>query len=138
MSWNKFRHFRRSEAWGDPDRMNIGFVYELDQFRDAVRKRFVVTRGFATTGHATDSYHYKGRAVDGRFVDEDGVSLSLAEHIAICMQAPFNGIGIYTYSPNGTFVHFDNRLSQFRRVIWVCNEPGVYRPITESFVKQAI
>lgn len=114
--------------------MDSAFLRRLDYFRAFVNLTFEVHEGYATTGHAPGSYHYKGMAVDGRFVSRKGWPVSLAETIAIAMRAPFGGIGIYTWSKNGTFLHFDDRPIHDRRSVWVCEKPGQYLPISEQFL----
>ena len=80
MIWDNLKHFKRTEAWGNPDRMDANFLILLDYFREMVGVSFVVTAGWANSGHAENSYHYKGRAVDGRFIDRDGKVLPLSDH----------------------------------------------------------
>lgn len=131
--WSELKHFKKSENWGDPDKMDPAFLIKLDRFRGWIGHSFKVNEGYAADGHAPNSYHYRGMAVDGRFMDGNR-PLSLEEHIAICMKAPFGGIGIYTWSKNGVFVHFDDRLIDFRRSIWICEQQGQYSPLSGNFI----
>jgi uncharacterized protein YcbK (DUF882 family) len=132
--WGNLKHFSKDEAWGDPERMNHSLLLQLDYFREASGVPFVVTNGFDTSGHVTNSYHYSGRAVDGRFVEKSGKVLSLREHIILALKSPFGGIGIYTWSARGPFVHFDNRNILGERKIWVCEKQGSYTPFTSEFL----
>ncbi len=136
--WPRLRHFTRNENWGDPDRMDADFLLQLDAFRGYVGHPFTLTTpAFAKTGHSSDSYHYKGRAVDGRFLRMGTREpFGLAECLYLAMIAPFGGIGIYTHSPNGVFFHFDNRDIHERRKVWVCERPGEYHNISDDHLKK--
>jgi uncharacterized protein YcbK (DUF882 family) len=131
--WLQLKHFKITENWGDPEKMDPGFLRKLDAFRASVGYPFEVHEGYATSGHAIGSYHYKGMAVDGRFTHQ-GKALSLEEHIAIAMKAPFGGIGIYTWSHNGPFLHLDDRPIDDRRRVWVCEQAGQYSPFSGQFL----
>lgn len=133
--WDELKYFKRDEKWGDPDKMDPAFLILLDKFRGVIGHSFTVNEGFAADGHAPNSFHYQGRAVDGRFINRGRV-LSIEEHISIAMKSPFGGIGIYTWSPNGPFVHFDNRpIDNYRRV-WVCEKKGQYSSFSGHFLSQ--
>lgn len=134
--WEKLEHFSYKEAWGDPDRMDHNFLCLLDLYRECVGTPFRVTCGYALDGHSPNSWHYKGRAVDGRFLDSHGHALCLGDQIALAMRSPFTGIGIYTHSANGPFLHFDNRPLEGERKVWVCTKPGVYQPLSQHFFKE--
>ena len=69
--FDDLKFFGREEAWGDPNRMNHSFLLALDAYRGLVNHPFLVTCGFEMGGHAPHSWHYKGRAVDGRFFHRD-------------------------------------------------------------------
>ena len=138
MIWDYLQHFSRDEAWGDPERMSHDFLRLLDLYRGRVGEAVHVTCGFDTSGHVSDSMHYKGRAVDGRFVDSSGAALSFVDQLSLAMRSPFTGIGIYTWSPNGTFLHLDNRDLEGERKVWACEVKGVYQPLSEAFLKRHI
>jgi hypothetical protein len=65
MIWNHIRHFKPTEAWGSPDRMNGLLLLLLDAVRDRWGDvRFIIHCGFETDGHSPDSFHKCGGAVD--------------------------------------------------------------------------
>jgi len=130
------KHFKPNE-FNCPEKMDHWFLRQLDQFRDIVLKdyQFKITASYATTGHSEDSYHYKGQAVDGYITVLGGIRLSAVEQFILAMRSPFHGIGIYTWSPNGAFLHLDCRPT-FERKIWVCEKPGEYRNLNASFLEQ--
>lgn len=110
------------------------FMEAIDQFREDIGVSMSIHCGYATEGHAENSYHYLGRAIDFHF-EEEGRRLSLEEHILLALRSPFGGIGIYTWSPNGPFLHFDNRKIEGARKIWICENQGIYRNLGLSFLR---
>lgn len=137
VEWEHIKHFSPKENWGDPDKMDPELLNKLDLFREEIGKKCKVLSGFATSGHAPKSYHYLGKAVDCRFMDENGIPLSLWDHFLIAMKAPFNGVGIYSHSNWGPFLHFDVRESSERK-IWVCEKEGQYRPLSPLYMKRML
>lgn len=133
--WALLKYFSIKENWGDPSKMNANFLLKLDRFRGAVGQPFdLTTPAYTTYGHSDGSYHYRGLAVDGRFVDaKTRKPLTLAEHILIALKAPFNGVGIYTWSPKGTFLHLDDRKSDERK-IWVSDKQGKYENLSSDWL----
>lgn len=112
------------------------FLFTLDNYRGVVGKPCALTSDAWTagTGHSKNSFHYLGRAADCRFLDpKTKEPLSLAEHVLIAMKAPFNGVGIYTWWPNGAGLHFDNRAENERK-IWVSEKAGEYVNLTPEIL----
>jgi hypothetical protein len=65
MSWGYIKHFSPRESWGAPDRMNGLLILLLDAVRDLWGDaQFDIHCGFEAGGHAKDSYHKTGAAVD--------------------------------------------------------------------------
>lgn len=96
--WNSLRFFKRSEAWGEPDRMSFELLKELELFRKTLMQRIVVSCG--TQGmHQKESLHYEGRAVDIVFPDRllhtPDTDNSLFDYALKAMRLGFTGIGIY-------------------------------------------
>jgi uncharacterized protein YcbK (DUF882 family) len=131
----ELRNFREAE-FRYPDKMDPVFLHQLDEFRSLIDAQFIVTEDFAVNGHANASLHYRGRAVDGHF-EKNGKRLSAIEQLFLALKSPFNGIGIYTWSENGAFLHLDNR-STFDRHIWTCEHKDVYKPLNLDFIKKII
>lgn len=134
--WDDLSYFRPTEGFGDPDKMNEAFMRKLDAFRGSLSHQIKILEGYATNGHAENSYHYQGLAVDCRLLDKKGHISSLADHIIAAMKSPFGGIGIYTWSPIGPFLHLDDRLIYERRRIWVCQVKGRYETLSEQFLSK--
>lgn len=58
------RFFNEHENWGDYTQVS-GFLFMLlDQVRRLVGYPFVIHNAYATSGHAAESKHYQGEAVD--------------------------------------------------------------------------
>jgi uncharacterized protein YcbK (DUF882 family) len=129
------KHFKPAE-FKSPEKMDHWFLRQLDQWRDITLKscNFTITESYAKDGHSEDSYHYKGQAVDG-YISFQGKRLSTVEQFILAMRSPFHGIGIYTWSPNGCFLHLDCRPT-FERKIWVCEKKGTYENLNASFLGQ--
>lgn len=129
--WKHLKYFTPSE-FSYPEKMSPSFLYKLDQFRQKVGIEFRITEDYATKGHAANSMHYKGRAVDGRFF-RNGQPVKIDEMIRIALICPFS-FGLYTdsYAP---FFHFDDREE---KATWLCEVTGNYKPITVEFLRKAL
>ena len=98
------RGFNARENWGDAFRMNGMVVILLDRLREVYRKRydehasFVIHSGFATSGHAPLSQHYKGNAIDFHinstlsFVAQHKAVLAILTDLQV---SQYIGFGIY-------------------------------------------
>ncbi len=107
--WNKLKYFHSNENWGNPFGMDKTFMFFLDDLRGYVGRPFVVNCG--TQGrHSSNSFHYKGRAVDGCFL-----GLSPIEALDIVMEklhihglTDKVGVGFYPHW-NTPGLHIDDR-----------------------------
>jgi hypothetical protein len=65
MIWDYLYHFKKTEKWGDPARMNGLLLLLLDAIRgDFDPDTVVIHCGFEVGGHAKDSQHKLGNATD--------------------------------------------------------------------------
>jgi hypothetical protein len=134
--YKRLIHFKMSE-FKNPLNLRQDLVYSLDWMRQWMGMPFVIHEDFATTGHAPNSYHYQGAAVDGHFVyDKSKFSFSdiagkvlniryeLANKSIIFL---FFGVGIYPHWNNPGF-HLDIRPPKdgFRPTVWVSSAQNVY------------
>lgn len=62
--WDRLEFFHPDENWGDPSKMDPLLLMILDTARAAFGRPFIVHCGYETDGHAPNSFHYLGRAVD--------------------------------------------------------------------------
>lgn len=118
--WGRVRGFYKGEKWGDPMMMACDIIFALEEFRGILRKKYpgasiAVHCGYDTGGHATDSMHYQGLAVDIHVI-----GVPLVEVIRLAMDSGlFDGIGCYPCwdSPG---VHLDKRnLAEKADVYWI-------------------
>lgn len=90
--WNSLKALKGQQNWGDPKRLDRRVVLMLDKFLSQKRLTAVVTSG--TQGkHATNSFHYKGMALDFMLpmVPRERLPVLFAELV----HAGFGGVGIY-------------------------------------------
>ncbi|MBN1573730.1 MAG: hypothetical protein JW984_11095 [Deltaproteobacteria bacterium] len=107
--WDNLKYFSIAENWGNPLDMDKDFMLFLDDLRGYMELQFVVNYG--TQGkHSTDSFHYKGRAVDGHFLDITPMACldRLMERLDEHGHRDKVGIGFYPDWYNPGF-HIDNR-----------------------------
>lgn len=110
--WASLKHFKISENWGDPSKMDRGFMLTFDTLRHLCNTPFELTAPAWTggTGHVSGSWHYVGRAADFRvpnlsLFDAYDLILQTIEEMGIALRC---GFGIYPdWNPAGGF-HFDN------------------------------
>ncbi len=122
--WAGLKHFKITENWGEPEKMNRGLIYELDAFRDFISTSLFVVCG-TNKHHLADSMHPSGNAVDVMFPEK-----SLKELFGIFLSATrfkFMGIGLYPgWHYDGNVIgglHLDCR-SEAHRALWMgVNEP---------------
>ena len=120
MIWDKLRYFKRSEAWGNPDKINGFLLILLDEIRHRASvinpdAYIVIHCGYELTGHTENSQHYKGSAADFHIV---GLSLFKAyvlivETIKDIQVSDKVGLGVYL-GWNSPGFHLDVRGSKAR------------------------
>ena len=113
LTWNNVKWFKPEEfndrysKFQGKD-MDMETVHRLDSLRGWIACPIIVTAGFDSRGHSTDSYHYKGKAVD-IIICSDMTMRQQWEYIRI---SGFNGIGVYpewTYKTFKGGFHLDTR-----------------------------
>ena len=128
--WDRLDHFSIDEktrgyepAWGDPSKMKLYLMLQLDAMRKYVGRPFRIHCGYEVEGHAPMSYHSR----DGicRAVDFDCAEVELDELFLIATKFDFSAIGRYPYW-NHKGLHVDVRpLSRFkRRIYWIRDRHG--------------
>lgn len=117
------KHFKRDEAWGDPDRMDQYLLYTLEDLRGYINKPIHIHCGFEVR---QGGWHPKGLAVDLHIGE-----MSLWSQFLSALRFPFRGIGVYPIW-NSPGLHLDMRpLSSGQpRALWACVESGKYVSIT--------
>jgi len=120
--WESIRYFTKDEKWGDPLKMNLHLLLMLDALRGHTGAPFIIHCGFESSGHAAESQHYLGRAVDFH-----ATGISLADLFTYSMKFDFRGVGIYP-GWNNPGLHLDVRRggSYIPKVCWWRDEAGEY------------
>lgn len=113
--------------------MDFAFMTKLDAWRDSISFKVQILEGWNTTGHAKDSYHYKGRAIDGRLI-----GATLTDHFYIWLRSPFGGAGLYTWGAGGPFFHFDDRPQIYKKTLWVSFVKGEYEAFDRDSMKKLL
>lgn len=90
--WLQLDHFERWEWKYDPDKASPELVLIMDRLREYAGVPVHIHVCWAQDGHAPQSYHYTGQAVDFRF--GDGLR-PMEEFAAICAMPELMGIGYY-------------------------------------------
>jgi hypothetical protein len=111
----ELRHFAREEWRKDPAKASPDILLASDQIRGALGVPCVIHVCWDDGGHADQSYHYTGQAVDAHFVDQ-GQS-HLQELLAILSVPTVGGVGFYPdWFPRPGW-HWDVR-STVPRLFW--------------------
>ena len=127
--WTKVRHFKKSENWGDPDKMNPLLIYSLDALRELAHSIIIINRGYCPNDPG--STHKDGDAAD---VVITGFSVMdqflLAEKTRL-----FSGIGVYPFW-NRPGLHLDVRQLRANQHAprWGRNAAGVYVALDAKFL----
>lgn len=127
IDWSLVREFKRTEAWGDPDRISPLLMAALVDLRRYVGKPFIVHCG--TQGSHISDVHGKGLAVDFHCPDLDCFDLFLAAS----RFGEIKGLGVYPYW-NNPGIHLDVR-PEHMRAMWWRDRNGVYQQLTHNAVK---
>jgi uncharacterized protein YcbK (DUF882 family) len=130
--WERLDHFSIEEktraykpAWGDPSKMNLYLLLQLDAMRKYVGHPFRIHCGYETAGHSSRSYHSRDGV--GRAIDFDCAEVDVEELFFIALRFDFTGIGKYPYW-NHPGLHVDVRpISRFKpKVCWILDHTGIY------------
>lgn len=132
--WAKLKHFKKSENWGSPEKMNTALVFMLDIFREVVKTPIYVSCGIQGK-HVAYSTHYTGNAVDILFPNK--LIEDLPELASEAEKVGFTGIGIYNcwelHGVSTPGMHLDNRPGKVKK--WIGIET-LYLPFNEVNVKR--
>jgi len=96
LTWNDIKWFK-AEEFDDRHKINLGkdmdmeTVHRLDSLRGWVACPIIITAGYDSQGHSSDSYHYKGKAVDFIICSD----MTMREQWRYIKISGFNGIGVY-------------------------------------------
>ena len=114
--WAQIEYFTPIECGTE---MKYEFMRRADMLRCDIGFPMFVLDGYATSGHADDSYHYKGEAID---------FWSPADPRRVWREINrfgFGGAGTYYWGYHKPFYHVDDRPSHLYQR-WVCMERKRY------------
>lgn len=132
--WDRLRHFKANERWGNPGKMSWALLFILDELRDRLPDGCYIhiNCAYENEGHTSRSFHSredKGGAVD--FVVH-GLPFHIAFEFLVKNLSEMNIIhGLGTYPNwNTPGFHLDIRDSS---LYWIAEgRPQTYRYYTES------
>lgn len=113
------KHFPKNEWVKDPSKVSQILMNCLEQIRIKTDTIMIIHVAWDDGGHATNSYHYKGMAVDFHF---KGDITKLEQLEAIIAIPELNGIGFYPEWEHPGW-HVDIRRAN--RLFWV-QKKGIY------------
>jgi len=111
MIWDQLKHFKRTEAWGQPEAMNGMLLLLMDAIADQAAVPVIIHCGYEMSGHAKNSQHKTGGAVDFHLKANQPFiqQIELIERILCELQvSKYVGLGIYPDWNNPGF-HLDVR-----------------------------
>ena len=122
-TWEAIKSYFNSSEFGMDayEKMEDDFLLSLYRFRVAVNSPIIIHVGYELTGHATNSFHYKGRAVDFHFVRW----IDFRRVILAATNSGLYGVGYYTWWHPVPGFHLDNRSPSVFN-IWKSPERGKY------------
>ena len=123
-NWNEIKHFRREEFKKDPDKISPQLVKLMDGIREVSGFPIVIHVAWDDSGHAPNSYHYKGLAVDFHWVASLDRFPYLEQFLLLSQFREIGGIGFYPHW-NHPGWHIDLRPSTYR-MLWFRDAKGKY------------
>jgi len=117
--WNTFFPFFTPGECGLG--MDEAFMLKVLMFRKALDIPMIVICGYETSGHAPNSYHYVGRALDFWCKQNPRKTMRLIDRLGL-----FGGVGFYPWGAHKSF-HIDDRdesPEKYQR--WISPKKGKY------------
>ena len=130
IDWSKVKHFKRTEAWGDPDKINPLLVYSLDALREFKGRAIIINNAYRPDDPG--STHKNGDAADVVIV-----GLSVIDQFLMAERTRlFSGIGVYPFW-NRPGLHLDVRSLQPHQhgPRWGRNAAGIYVALDAKFLR---
>ena len=125
--WQTVKHFSITEKWGNHYKMDYRLIWLLDMLRKELDKPIIIHCGYGEDGHAPNSYHRRGQAVDFRV---QGAELYTVWFI-IDKLWWMGGAGIYPHWNTPGF-HLD--IGRCRR--WYRDKQGQYFNIVDGVIQE--
>jgi len=141
--WKTLKFFKREEqafgrpgvnAWGDPNQIEQELLFRLDIFRAFVGKPVLIHAAWAADGHAADSAHYRGEAVDCHVQ-----GLSLIDSWIQAERFGWGGIGLYPlWANSGLHLDVRSRGPNQAEARWWRDAAGTYQNLTSNAVYEML
>jgi hypothetical protein len=134
-TWLELNKYFWPEEFGAEayENMEDAFLLKLYRFRVAIGAPMLIHEGYATSGHSTNSYHYKGRAVDFHFIHDPA---TVRRVVVTAVKCGLHGIGIYPHWNRPGFHLDDRHPDKFQ--MWKRNEKGVYIYVMGTVLPETI
>ena len=117
--WSQLKHFNPGENWGNYEKMDLRLLWNLDQVRKELARKISVHCGFEIAGHAPNSFHKLGMAVD--FHVENTKPEELYDLYCYFLTVWHGGVGVYPFW-NNIGIHLDIGPDR----TWVRGKEGEY------------
>ena len=141
IDWQRLRWFKADEktaaglpAFPSPLKMELELLMLLDEMRSVAGVPFVIHSSYELTGHAAESQHGDGSAIDGHFL-----AMGVIEQYLFAEQFNPPGLGFYPFW-NRPGIHLDVRpLAPYKKAArWWRDQQGKYQKITVAALKKFI
>lgn len=116
--WEEMKPFFTPQQCGE--QMEYGFMLKVMALRRALNLPMIVHVGFELSGHAKESYHYEGRALDFHVQNASPRTVMAA----IDKLGLFGGAGFYSWWNNPGFHIDDREATIYQR--WHSRDRGKY------------
>ena len=133
LDWETIKYFQPEEWPKNPGLVNPELVHLVDELRDFVGQPIVIHVAWEPSGHAQNSEHYIGLAVDLHITNTPLVDQWLAAE-----RFPFRGIGLYPFW-NNPGLHLD--LRKGRRNAgqrWWRDSDGQYKALDRALLNKLL
>ena len=133
--WNLLKYFSINENWGKPKKISGILLFVIDNVRKIIGLSIrLSSTAYTGSGHSSNSYHYKGMALDGYIEKSNFTSFevlySFISALEDDLQIKNYALGYYPWwkkDNNSVGIHFDVREKQ---LFWVSPSKGVYNYYT--------
>ena len=115
--WTRFFPFFKSDECGKG--MEMAFMLKVLMLRKALDTPMHITAGYCKSGHAKNSYHYKGRALDFWTKLSPRKVMRVVDRLGL-----FGGVGHYFWWSHRGFHIDDRKNGKYQR--WVSPKKGEY------------
>lgn len=128
--WNFINHFSMFENWGNPNKISGILLLVINAVRDILGLPIRLSSpAWSDHGHASNSYHYKGMALDGYITRSVFTVFEILDNFIKALEDKLQihnyALGYYPWwnDKKCVGIHFDVREKQ---VFWISPKQGEY------------